>query len=160
MIMVAFANNDCSGSPISTAVLGVTKTCYAFSYSLADEPAESFYSTSTEFSCSIGDYTLTLIHSISTPHHSISAQSNTCRHTSSHQFTLSTHRTDLSLPSCLPLPPSDSPPELLGYDVQKLFLSSDDSAVDTCNDYDLNVADGQIFEAFPTSTCIVQQQVG
>ena len=54
---------------------------------------------------------------------------------------------------------SESAPELLGYDVQKLFLSSDASAEDVCNSYDLNVADGQIFEAFPTSTCIVQQQV-
>ena len=58
VIMVAFANSDCSGAPISTAVLGVTKTCYAFSYSLADEPADSFYSTSTEFSCSTGGHIL------------------------------------------------------------------------------------------------------
>ena len=84
----------------------------------------------------------------------------------SYRHTLSTHRSKLSLPPSYLSPSflspfylSESAPELLGYDVQKLFLSSDDSAVDACNSYDLNIADGQIFEAFPTSTCIVQQQV-
>ena len=49
-------------------------------------------------------------------------------------------------------------PELLNYNVQKIFVSTDTSSEAACDGYDKNVADGQIFEAFPTTSCIAQRQ--
>ena len=102
VVMNAFNAPDCSGAPISSAVLAVTDTCYAYSYSLATDAVDSEYSTSVTFSCGVPDI----------PH----------------------------------------------YSIQKFFISTDDSAIDTCDNSDSRWLDGQIFEAFPVDTCVAQRQ--
>ena len=50
-------------------------------------------------------------------------------------------------------------PELLDYNVQKFFVSTDEaSAVTACDEYSNNFPTGQIFEAFPLTTCMAQWQ--
>lgn len=50
-------------------------------------------------------------------------------------------------------------PELLDYAVQKFFVSTDESSsVTACEEYSVNFPTGQIFEAFPTTTCAAQWQ--
>ena len=41
VVMNAYNANDCGGAPISSTILALSATCYAYSYSLSDTVSES-----------------------------------------------------------------------------------------------------------------------
>lgn len=51
VVMNAYNANDCGGAPISSTILALSATCYAYSYSLSDTVTDTTSTTSVVFSC-------------------------------------------------------------------------------------------------------------
>ena len=43
VVMNAYNANDCGGAPISSTILALSATCYAYSYSLSDTVPLSYH---------------------------------------------------------------------------------------------------------------------
>ena len=51
VVMNAYNSQDCGGAPISSTILALANTCYAYSYSLSDTVTDTSVTTSVAFSC-------------------------------------------------------------------------------------------------------------
>ena len=51
VVMNAYNSQDCGGAPISSTILALANTCYAYSYSLSDTVTDTSITTSVAFSC-------------------------------------------------------------------------------------------------------------
>jgi hypothetical protein len=51
VVMNAYNSQDCGGAPISSTILALANTCYAYSYSLSDTVVDTSVTTSVAFSC-------------------------------------------------------------------------------------------------------------
>ena len=133
VVLNGYSAQDCSGAVTSSAVLASTGTCYAYSSTMyenpADTPLSDTASTSVTFTCG-------------TPNLSVSCVLRTSCYISFHLF-LSVFYGHLSL--------SSSPLHmdilyLQGYDVEKVYITADSSAQSTCTLSSSTAYDGQMFE--------------
>ena len=51
VVMNAYNSQDCGGAPISSTILALANTCYAYSYSLSDTVTDTSVTTSVAFTC-------------------------------------------------------------------------------------------------------------
>ena len=144
VVLNGYSAQDCSGAVTSSAVLASTGTCYAYSSTMyenpSDTPLSDTASTSVTFTC--GTPNLSVSHDFHTPF--LFFPLFLCfKNFFSSPFTLPSPTRTLHLPS-------SSFHHVLtlnqGYDVEKVYITADDSAQSTCNLSSSTAYDGQMFE--------------
>lgn len=87
---------------------------------------------------------------------SVLASSGTCYQYSSTMYENPTDSPVLDSSSSTSVIFTCGTPDLSGYDVEKMFITADDSAATLCASSSSSAYDGQMFEAVPTESCIAE----